>query len=343
MQRVGVIGSGSFGTTISTLISENLDVIIYSRNPEVIRSINEDHILKKTQLNERITATSDLEYICKECQLIFPVIPSTAFRSVMRKMGKYLTPSHILIHATKGLDYGDKSIEDLERGTFMRDDIHTMSDVIIQESSVVRVGCISGPNLAREILDGKPAATVIASQFDEVLDKGKQALASHRFYVFGSHDIKGAELAGAFKNIIAIASGIIGGLDMGKNLQALLITRGLREMIQFGKAVGASPNSFLGSAGIGDLIATATSTNSRNYTFGTRLATGETTEQILNTSDEIIEGLRTLMIVNHLAKADNIKLPITETLYQTIYGKMTIPEAINWLMSYPAAPDVDFI
>ena len=341
--KVGVIGSGSFGITVSSLIAYNCDVMIYSRNPKTRSAINDDHFHKNTKLNKRIVAVDDMAKICEECQLIFPVVPSSAFRDMMRKLSKHLTPSHILIHATKGLDYGDKTLEDLEKASFIRSDIHSMSEVIKQESSVVRVGCLSGPNLAREILDGKPAATVISSEFDEVINKGKKALASNKFFVFGSHDITGAELAGAFKNIIAIASGILGGLQMGKNLQALLITRGLREMVQFGISMGANANSFLGSAGIGDLIATATSTNSRNYTFGTRLAGGETLQDILDTSDEIIEGLRTLMIVHRLADSENIKLPITETLFQAIYEGRDIKESIQWLMSYPTAPDVDFI
>jgi len=207
--KVGVIGSGSFGITVSSLIAHNCDVMIYSRNPKTRSAINDDHFHKNTKLNKRIVAVDDMAKICEECQF-------------------------------------------------------------------------------------------------------KKALASNKFFVFGSHDITGAELAGAFKNIIAIASGILGGLQMGKNLQALLITRGLREMVQFGISMGANANSFLGSAGIGDLIATATSTNSRNYTFGTRLAGGETLQDILDTSDEIIEGLRTLMIVHRLADSENIKLPITE-------------------------------
>ena len=246
MNKVGIIGSGSFGITISSLIATNCDVLIYSRNPKTRASINDDHFLKNTKLSKQIIAVDDMAMICEECQLIFPIVPSSAFRSMMKDLSKYLTPSHILIHATKGLDYGDKTIADLEKASFVRSDIHTMSEVIQQECSVVRVGCLSGPNLAREILDGKPAATVISSAFDEVINKGKKALASNRFFVFGSHDVTGAELAGAFKNIIAIASGILGGLNMGKNLQALLITRGLREMIQFGSSMGASANSFLG-------------------------------------------------------------------------------------------------
>lgn len=343
MTTVGVIGSGSFGVTIASLLAVNCNVLLYTRRDEVCEAINEKKHYKNADIPKNVTATKDLEHICASCQLLFPVVPSTAFREVIASMSKYLTPSHILIHATKGLDYGNLTEEDLLKSSFTRQDINSMSDVILQESSVVRVGCLSGPNLAREILDGKPAATVISSAFDEVVDKGKSVLASNRFFVFGSQDIRGAELAGAFKNIIAIASGILGGLDMGKNLQALLITRGLREMVQFGQSFGAHANSFLGSAGIGDLIATATSTNSRNYTFGMRLSSGEPLQEILDSSEETIEGLRTLMIVHRLAQSQNIKLPITEMLFKVVYEGHDLQEAIQWLMSYPAAPDVDFI
>ena len=171
MNKVGIIGSGSFGITISSLIATNCDVLIYSRNPKTRASINDDHFLKNTKLSKQIIAVDDMAMICEECQLIFPIVPSSAFRSMMKDLSKYLTPSHILIHATKGLDYGDKTIADLEKASFVRSDIHTMSEVIQQECSVVRVGCLSGPNLAREILDGKPAATVISSAFDEVINK----------------------------------------------------------------------------------------------------------------------------------------------------------------------------
>ena len=123
MNKVGIIGSGSFGITISSLIASNCDVLIYSRNPKTRASINVDHFLKNTKLSKRIIAVDDMAMICKECQLIFPVVPSSAFRSMMKDLSKYLTPSHILIHATKGLDYGDKTIADLEKASFVRSDI----------------------------------------------------------------------------------------------------------------------------------------------------------------------------------------------------------------------------
>lgn len=342
-QVVGVLGSGSFGVTISMLLSRNVDVLMYTRRQSVIDSINERHHHYGMDLSPRIKATKDLERVGQDCQLIFPVIPSSSFRDALRSMSPYLRPSHILIHCTKGLDISTISQEDFEANRYSRRDVSSMSEVIRQETSVLRVGCLSGPNLAREILDGQPAATVIASEFTEVMRKGQEVLTSNNFFTFGSHDIKGAELAGAYKNIIAVASGILGGLGMGKNMQALLITRGLREMIQFGITMGTTSAAFLGTAGIGDLIATATSDNSRNYTFGKRLAMGETVEQILETSDEVVEGLRTLRIVHTLSRQEKLRSPIMSMLYKVIFEGYELEAAITFLMSYKYAPDVDWI
>jgi glycerol-3-phosphate dehydrogenase (NAD(P)+) len=161
--------------------------------------------------------------------------------------------------------------------------------------------------------------------------------------VFGSHDIVGAELAGALKNVIALGSGILGGLQLGKNIQAMLITRGLREMIYIGSTLGAHPRSFLGTAGIGDLIATATSENSRNYTFGTRIARGETMEEINRSMDELVEGVRTLRIVQQLSAHNKQQLPIFQMLYKVIYEQYSFDKAMAFLMRYPYDLDVDFI
>lgn len=342
-QIVGVLGSGSFGVTISRLLSHNVDVLLYTRRDRVIESINQRHFHYGMDLSPRISATKDLAEVGERCQLIFPVVPSSVFRKLMRTASPHLRPSHILIHCTKGLDISNITTEDFDAGKFDRRSVCTMSEVISQETNVLRVGCLSGPNLAREILDGQPAATVIASEFTEVMRKGQEVLTSNSFFTFGSHDIKGAELAGAYKNIIAVASGILGGLGLGKNIQALLITRGLREMIQFGMALGTTSAAYLGTAGIGDLIATATSDNSRNYTFGKRLAGGEAVADILSTSDEVVEGLRTLKIVYFLSQQEQLRSPIITMLYRVIFEGYDLLAAIRFLMSYKYAKDVDWI
>jgi glycerol-3-phosphate dehydrogenase (NAD(P)+) len=340
---VGVIGAGSFGTAISNLLAYNVDVLVYSRNVKVVGRINNSHRNFGVALSPRVRATSELSDIAGRCTLIFPVVPSGNFRAMMRELGPHLRPYHILIHATKGLDLTGVAEENLETAAITRANVSTMSEIITQESSVLRVGCLSGPNLAKEIMEGQPTATVIGSRFDEVIEIGKRVLSSEHFHVFGTHDILGAELAGALKNIIAIGSGILRGKGMGKNIQALLITRGLIEMVYFGKAMGATSHAFFGTAGIGDLVATATSKNSRNFTFGYRLGSGEKKEKINETMPELAEGVRTLRIACQLAKYYKLRVPITQMLYSIVFEDFDIDKAINYLITYPYNVDVDFL
>jgi glycerol-3-phosphate dehydrogenase (NAD(P)+) len=342
---IGVIGSGSFGISIAKLLEHNTDVLIYSRKEETVKAINEIHRHYNTDLNpERIRATNNPEEICETCRLIFPIVPSGSFRTMMQTFSPFLKPYHMLIHGTKGFDLIGVREEDLRSGVIVsRANIRTMSEVIMEESSVVRVGCLSGPNLANELLAGQPSATLIASRFDEVIDAGQAVLDSKRFHVFGSHEILGAEFAGALKNIIAIASGILGGKGLGRNIQAMLITRGLVEMIAFGKSMGATNKAFLGTAGIGDLIATATSTNSRNYTFGMRLAQGEKPDDIINSLQEVAEGVRTLRIAHRIARTYRLHVPITEMLFRVVFENFDIEKAITNLIEYPYDVDVDFV
>lgn len=342
-QKVGVIGAGSFGTAIANLLALNVDVLLYSRQKALVQQINEQHRHFDLDLSPRIRATNNLQEVAESCSLIFPIVPSNNFRSMMRDLSPFLRPYHVLIHGTKGLDTKEIDFDQLEKQTLTRKEVHTMSEVIRQESVVVRIGCLSGPNLSTEIMQGQPTATVIGSQFNEVIRAGRKVLDSPQFHVFGTHEVLGAELAGALKNAIAIGSGILGGLGLGKNIQAMLITRGLMEMIYFGKAMGAESRAFIGTAGIGDLVATATSKQSRNYTFGMRLAKGESFEEISATMPELAEGVRTIRIMQLLAKHYKLHAPITQMLHAVIFEGFDIPKAINYLMNYPYAVDVDFL
>ncbi|MBK8699966.1 MAG: NAD(P)-dependent glycerol-3-phosphate dehydrogenase [Saprospiraceae bacterium] len=342
MKPVGVIGAGSFGITVAQLLSENVDVLLFSRKAELVTHINNKHTHLGYHLSKKITAANDLKFICRSCDVIFLVVPSGAMRTTVQAMSNYLRPFHIIIHGTKGLDTSLIKDTDLEQGHFDIRQVCTMSEVIAQESTVLRIGCMAGPNLAREILNNLPAASVIASEFDEVIKTGKALLTSKRFTVFGSYDLKGAEISGSYKNIIALASGIVNGLGLGKNMEALLITRGLSEMIEYGTSMGLSGQAFFGAAGLGDLIATSTSEKSRNFAFGYRFAKGESTEDIIKSSPEVVEGVRTLKIIYFLAKYHQIPLPITNLLYKVIYENFDVIKAIDILMSIPNAPDVDF-
>lgn len=342
-KKVAVLGAGSFGTAIAKLLARNVDVIMYSRRKEIVKAINETHHHLGVDIPTNIEASTDLKEIAANCTLLFPIVPSENFRSLMKDLAPFVRPYHIMIHGTKGFDIGDLSMEELYSMDISRKQVSTMSEVISQETVVVRIGCLSGPNLASEIIDGQPTATVIGSRFEEVIKIGKLVLTSPKFHVFGTPDLLGAELAGALKNTIAIGSGILRGIGLGKNIQSMLITRGLIEMVHFGKAMGASSEAFFGTAGIGDLVATATSKDSRNFTFGYRMGKGETFEEIEKTMPELAEGVRTLQIAMVLARHYKLHVPITTTIYKVVFEGMDIQRALEFLMRYPYDVDVDFL
>ncbi len=343
MKPVGIIGAGSFGTAVANLIAPNSEVILFTRRAEVATIINTQHTHLGMTLSPRIRATNDLAEVGQQCDIILPIVPSGSFRRMIQELSVHLRPYHILIHGTKGFDVSGVEESAFKTTTFSRRQVRTMSEVIAEESVVVRIGCLSGPHLSKEIMDGQPTAGVVASKFEEVIEAGKRILDSPKFHVYGSYEILGAELAGSLKNIIALGSGMLGGLGMGRNLQAMLITRGLIEMIQFGKAMGTTSRAFLGTAGIGDLIATATSTNSRNYTFGKRIAQGEKREDIIASMNEVAEGLRTIQIARQLARHYKLHVPITKTLYRIIFEELPVQEALSYLITYPYDVDVDFM
>jgi glycerol-3-phosphate dehydrogenase (NAD(P)+) len=254
LPTVGVVGAGSFGITVGQLLAANNNVLLFARDPQIAQKINDTHQIHDVTLSPRIRAISSFNEIAETCEVIFPVIPSDDFRDMMKKLGPLLSPRHILIHGTKGLDTTRvKNIMSFT-GKLEREDVCTMSEVIAEESNVLRIGCLSGPNLSKEILEGQPTATVIASEYDEVVNIGIELLTSKKMFVFGSSDILGAELAGAFKNIIALGSGYLRGKGLGKNVQGLFITRGLHEITYFGGMLGADKSAFLGTAGISRAI-----------------------------------------------------------------------------------------
>lgn len=284
-----------------------------------------------------------MEEVGQKCDVIFPVIPSAGFREVMRNLSPFLRPYHILIHGTKGFDLNiDPGIPVNEWPQLTRDHVRTMSEVILEETSVLRVGCLAGPNLSNEIAEHKPAATVIASRFDEVILIGQRLLKNERFLVYGRNDLPGTELCGILKNIIALGAGTIESLSLGENAKALFISRGLVEMIHIGKAFGVKPEAFFGLAGIGDLIATCNSHQSRNFITGYRLAKGEKIEDITASMDETAEGIRTVDIIRRLAKTYKIKVPITNILHRIIHREISIVEAHNYFMKFPFRTEISF-
>ncbi|MBX2962468.1 MAG: NAD(P)-dependent glycerol-3-phosphate dehydrogenase [Cyclobacteriaceae bacterium] len=343
-QPVGVIGAGNFGSAVANLLARQRPVLLYVRDEKVVKRILQTRENRGHSIHKNVVPTSDLQQVARECEVIFPIVPSLHFRSMMRKLSPHLHPYHILIHGTKGLDITlpkGQSIESVPK--LNRSQVKTMSEVIREESVVVRVGCLAGPNLSKELAARHPAATVIASPFNEVISLGKKMLRNDRFQVYGNNDLIGVELAGVLKNIIAIASGALTGMGYGENARGLLISRGVVEMIHIGKALGGNVKAFLGVAGIGDLVTTSNSTLSRNFQVGYKLAQGMTLEETLSSMDEIAEGVNTVRIIKKCADYYKLRAPITNTLFKVLFEDLTVKQAISYLMRYPLNVDIDFL
>ncbi|MFN8321083.1 MAG: NAD(P)H-dependent glycerol-3-phosphate dehydrogenase [Chitinophagales bacterium] len=339
---VGVIGAGSFGSAIANLLAENQQVLMYVRDEEAREQIKRDKTVRGYALHPNIYMAESLEQVAKNCYLLFPAVPSQHFKNMIIDFSPYLRPDHIMIHTTKGL-HCEFDIETAEAKNIRLRDIKTMSELILQETGIVRVGSLAGPNLALEIMEQQPAATVIASRFDEVIREGIEALKSDRFQVYGTHDILGIELAGVLKNYVAIAAGALNGLGYGENVKALLITRGMAEMIYIGKALGADKRAFLGMAGIGDLIATCSSPKSRNFTVGYRIAKGEKLDDILASLGEVAEGVRTLKIGKLIVDHVGANAPLLQAIYKVMFEEMEIERAVKFLMRYYVSSDAEYL
>ncbi len=341
---VGVVGAGNFGSAIASILSTRSKVLLYARDEKVVQKINETHENRGHIFTENVIATNDLSYLASQCDVLFPIVPSAHFRTMMKNLSPYLHPYHILIHGTKGFDLKLPEGETLETmETLSREHVKTMSEVIKEESVVVRVGCLAGPNLSKELAQKQPSATVIASHFSEVIQTGKKLLRNERFQVYENNDLVGVEIAGVLKNIIAIASGALNGLGYGENAKGLLISRGAVEMIYMGRALGGNLKAFLGVAGIGDLVTTCNSPMSRNFTVGYRLAKGETLTQILSGMEEVAEGINTIRIVKKCADHYKVRALITDRLYKVLFEGMTVEDALEFLMRYPLNVDIDFL
>ena len=329
---IAVLGGGSFGTAMANLATRNgCHVTLWVRDKRTVKSLQKTHINKKYlpdhKLDERLQFTFELEAAIKNTDIIFVAVPSLAFREILQKIAPLIT-SQAVVSLTKGM----------EKDTFA-----LMSDIISEELPNVAYGVMSGPNLAKEIMNNMPSATVIASTSEALRHAVQKALHSAFFRVFASDDVIGVELGGALKNIYAIAMGMASAYEIGENTKAMLLTRGLAEMSRFGVQAGANPLTFLGLAGVGDLYATCSSTLSRNYQIGNMLGRGVSLEQAIKKLVQTAEGINTIEQVNEKAKKDGIYMPITHALYDIIYqGKAPLGVALN-LMEAGFRSDVEFV
>ncbi len=330
--RVTVLGGGSFGTAMAnTAVRNGCDTMIWIRDQTVADEINATHINKRYlpnfNLEANLKAESNLEKAVRDRDIILVAIPSHSFRDVLRQIKPFIS-AQAVISLTKGI----------EAKTFC-----FMSDIIRQELPEVPYGVLSGPNLAKEIVAGQPAGTVIASDSELVRYAVQQALHSALFRVFGSDDVYGVELGGALKNIYAVAMGMAAAYNVGENTKSMILTRALAEMSRFAVKLGANPLTFLGLSGVGDLFATCNSPLSRNYQIGFALGSGKSLEQATQELGQTAEGINTIVQVNTRAKELDVYMPITHALYEVIFeGAPPLNIAVS-LMKNGHRSDVEFV
>lgn len=325
MTKITVFGTGSFGTALANILAENgHSVLMWGKNENTVDEINQSHqnkrYLKDVTLNETIKATSQLEQAVNFSDIFLIALPTKAIRNVVTEIDQHIKTKKTFIHVAKGI----------ENETFKR--VSEMIEDSVSKNHKNGVGVLSGPSHAEEVVIKQPT-TVAASSKDEHISKLIQDLFMNDYLrVYTNNDLIGVELGGALKNIIAVASGIVAGMGYGDNAKAALMTRGLAEISRLGEKLGADPMTFLGLGGIGDLIVTCTSTHSRNYTLGYKLGKGKTTEEALNEMNMVVEGIYTTNSVYHLAKSQNVDMPITNALYKVLFEDKPVKDSVKDLM-----------
>jgi len=318
--RVTVIGAGSFGTTMAHLLTENAPTLLWCRRSEIADEVNRDHrnerYLPGYDIARELRATASLEEAVREADVLVMGIPSHGMRASLEEVAKYIRPWVPIVSLAKGL----------EPDSHLR-----MTEVIREVLPEHRAGALSGPNLAKEIMSGFAAASVIAVE-DPDLGRQLQGIFNCGvFRVYTVRDVVGCELGGALKNVIAIATGMGDGLGVGDNTRSAVITRGLAELTRLGVAMGGEPATFAGLAGIGDLVATCTSTQSRNRHVGEQLGLGKTIEEISKEMNQVAEGVKTTAVAMELADRYSIDLPIAREVYGVLYEGRTAEEAYRGL------------
>ena len=319
--KAGLLGGGSWGTTVASLIARNAPVTIWARCEDTVREINEQHrnskYLPGATLHSKLVATHSIEEAVSNCDVLVMGIPSQHFRSVLEQAREHIRPWVPVISLTKGL----------EAGTERR-----MTEIINEVLPGHPVGVLTGPNLAREIIAGQAAASVIAME-DEIIVRALQELFhSGLFRVYTNTDLIGCELGGVLKNIIAIAVGMGDGQGAGDNTRSALITRGLAEITRLGVAMGGRPETFAGLAGMGDLIATCTGPQSRNRHVGFELGKGRSLDDIIGEMLMVAEGVKSAPTVMALGERYGIEMPIAGDVVSVLQGERTPRQAFRGLL-----------
>lgn len=322
MSAVAVLGAGSWGTTLADLLARKGHAVrLWAHEAEVVTAINRGHenpiFLSGCPLAPELRATGDAVAATRGAEVVVAVAPSHVLRGVLEGARAGVAQDAVIVSATKGIEPATLDL---------------MSRVVEESLPGRPVAALSGPSFALEVYQGQPTAVVAAARDENTAHRVQEVFASPRFRVYSHHDVTGVELAGALKNVIAIAAGILEGLGLGNNPRAALITRGLAEMTRLGVALGADPLTFAGLAGMGDLILTTTGALSRNRALGMALAGGQSLEQYRATHRSVAEGANTAKAALALAERRGVELPICAQVAEILFDGKPAQQAVVDLM-----------
>ena len=330
---VTVLGAGAFGSVLANMMADNgHQVTLWLKDKkkadELTRCYENKVYLPGYPLNKNLRFSADIGRSCAQAEVIFVAVPSSAYRTVLAQLNGSINKQQIFVSTAKGI----------EQQSFLR-----MSEIIEQEISSQRIAVLSGPNLAKEIALKKPTATVIASHHKDIIKRSSELLMQPYFRIYGSEDVFAVELAGALKNIYAIASGMAHEISDGANTSSMLITRSLAEMSRFVSELGGNPATLLGLAGVGDLIASCSSPLSRNFQLGQLIARGADLAQAKVQLKQTVEGVNTVRMAKNKADELNIYMPIVSGLYRILFEQEKIHPIIDQLMLGEQNRDVEYV
>ena len=329
--RIGVVGAGSWGTTVAAMVAPKAETTLWARRPALAEAINSRHenpdYLAGVVLPDALRASTSLDETLDGVELIVMAVPSHGFRDVLIQARSNVPNDVPILSLSKGI----------EQRSLMR--MTQVAADVLPDHRFDRIGVLTGPNLAREIAAGQPAATVIAMQDSTTAFSLQDLFMSPSFRVYTNPDVTGSESAGALKNVMAIAAGMADGLGFGDNTLATLITRALAELTRLGVAMGGHPATFAGLAGMGDLIATCMSSQSRNHQVGYGLGRGQSIEDIIAEMSMVAEGVKSTRGVLDLAARYDLEMPIAEQVARVLYDGASVTEAIANLMGRSAKPE----
>ena len=328
--KVGVLGGGSWGTTVASLVARNADTTIWARDPATVAEINNHHTNEKylpgAKLYQRLKASDNIEALVADSDVVIMGIPSQSFRGVLEQVSSFVRPWVPVVSLTKGL----------ELSTGKR-----MTQIINEVLPGHPAGVLTGPNLAREVMAGYAAASVIAMEDPIIVGELQKIFHSGLFRVYTNNDVVGCELGGVLKNIIAIAAGMGDGQGAGENTRSAIISRGLAEITRLGVAMGGQAQTFAGLAGVGDLVATCTSEKSRNRHVGFHLGQGKTIDEVIDAMHMVAEGVKSAPAVIELSKQYGVEMPISEEVYSVIQGTSTAKNAYRGLLRSSVGAESD--